>query len=97
METQENSALIQPNDLIEASVCRRCIYLLKKGEEVSLTIFKNGDSLCSHCGKKRDAPYKIKVKVISLSEDTGKSIQIKAQLIEMPNNWNGRGKQIFPQ
>jgi hypothetical protein len=85
------------DELLEVKICRRCVYLIEKGKEISLTISKNGSNLCSCCGKKYATPYSIKVKILSVSEETDKLIQAKTRVIEMPTNWIGQGTQVFPR
>ncbi len=93
MKTQENSTLIHPGQLLEVKICRRCIYTIVKGEEINLFIPEDKDNICPCCGKRRDdTPYQIKIQVMSVDKETGK---VKAKVIEMPNDWNGRGKEVF--
>ncbi len=92
MKTQKNSALINLNQLLEIKICRRCIYTIVEGEEIGLFIPEDKDNVCPCCGKRRDAPYQIEIQVMSVDKETGK---IKAKVIEMPSNWNGRGEEVF--
>ncbi len=96
MKTQENDTLIQ-DELLDVKICRRCIYLIEKGKKVDLTVSKNGSNPCSVCNSKYDTPYQIKVKILSIGEETEKLTHIRAEVVEMPTDWNGRGTQVFPR
>ncbi len=85
------------NGLLEVKICRRCVYTVKKGEEIDLTISKNGNSPCGRCGKKYATPYSVKVRVLNVAEETEKLSHIRAEVIEMPSNWDGQGTQVFPR
>jgi len=81
----------------DVKICRRCIYLIEKEKKLDLTVSKNGSNPCSVCNSKYDTPYQIKVKILSIGEETEKLTHIRAEVVEMPTDWNGRGTQVFPR